>query len=90
MLIVQIVILEHGFLTKTYIGNDTELVKLLLLVIWQSSGLPGWQKVNIITVTSRPHHPSTAAGFVLFVHFTRISPCSLREVKWVLLYCMCI
>ena len=27
-----------------------------LLLIWQSPGLPGWQKVNLITVTRRPHH----------------------------------
>ena len=37
------------------------LLLLLLLVIWQSPGLPGWWKVNLITVTHRPHHPSIAA-----------------------------
>ena len=36
---------------------------LLLLLIWQSPGLPGWRKVNLITVTRRPLHPSIAAGF---------------------------
>ena len=29
---------------------------------WQSPGLPGWQNVNLITVTRRPHHPNIAAG----------------------------
>ena len=38
------------------------LLLLLLLMIWQSPGLPGWQKVNFITVTRRPHHPNIAAG----------------------------
>ena len=33
-----------------------------LSVIWQSPGLPGWRKVNLITVTRRPHHPNIAAG----------------------------
>ena len=32
-------------------------------LIWQSPGLPGWRKVNLITVTRRPLHPSIAAGF---------------------------
>ena len=31
-------------------------------MIWQSPGLPGWRKVNLITVTRRPLHPSIAAG----------------------------
>ena len=35
---------------------------LLLLVIWQSPGLPGWRKVNLIIVTHRSHHASIAAG----------------------------
>ena len=39
------------------------LLLLLLLLIWQSPGLPGWRKVNLITVTRRPLHPSIAAGF---------------------------
>ena len=38
------------------------LLLLLLLVIWQSPGLPWWRKVNLITVTHRPHHQSIAAG----------------------------
>ena len=38
------------------------LLLLLLLLIWQSPGLPGSQKVNLITVTRRPLHPSIAAG----------------------------
>ena len=38
------------------------LLSLLLLMIWQSPGLPGWWKVNFITVTRRPHHPNIAAG----------------------------
>ena len=38
------------------------VILLLLLVIWQSPALPGWRKVNLITVTHRPHHPSIAAG----------------------------
>ena len=29
----------------------------------QSPGLPGWRKVNLITVTRRPLHPSIAASF---------------------------
>ena len=37
------------------------LLLLLLLMIWQSPGLPGWRKVNFITVTRRPHHPNIAA-----------------------------
>ena len=35
---------------------------LLLLLIYQSPGLPGWRKVNLITVTRRPLQPSIAAG----------------------------
>ena len=31
-------------------------------MIWQSPGLPGWRKVNFITVTRRPHHPNIAAS----------------------------
>ena len=31
-------------------------------MIWQSPGLPGWRKVNFITMTRRPHHPNIAAG----------------------------
>ena len=31
-------------------------------MIWQSPGLPGWWKVNLITVTHRPHHPNITAG----------------------------
>ena len=54
-------------------------------MIWQSPGLPGWRKVNFITVTRRPHHPEYSCRFVLSGHFTGISPYSLREVKWVLL-----
>ena len=38
------------------------LLLLLLLMIWQSPGLPGWRKVNFITVTRRPHYPNIAAG----------------------------
>ena len=38
------------------------ILLLLLFMIWQSPGLPGWRKVNFITVTSRPHHPNIAAG----------------------------
>ena len=34
----------------------------LLSVIYQSPGLPGWQKVYFITVTRMPHHLSIAAG----------------------------
>ena len=32
------------------------------IMIWQSPGLPGWRKVNFITVTRRPHHPKITAG----------------------------
>ena len=39
------------------------IIILLLLLIWQSPGLPGWRKVNLITVTRRPLHPNIAAGF---------------------------
>ena len=35
---------------------------VFVLMIWQSPGLPGWRKVNFITVTRRPHHPNIAAG----------------------------
>ena len=38
------------------------LLLFLLFYVWQSPGLPGWRKVNLITVTHRPHHPSIAAG----------------------------
>ena len=31
-------------------------------MIWQSPGLPGWQKVNFINVTRRPHHPNIAVS----------------------------
>ena len=34
------------------------IIIIILLMIWQSPGLPGWQKVNLITVTRRPHHPN--------------------------------
>ena len=34
------------------------VVVVVVVVIWQSPGLPGWRKVNLITVTRRPHHPS--------------------------------
>ena len=44
-------------------------------MIWQSPGLPGWRKVNFITVTRRPHHPNITTGlFCLHGHFTGISP----------------
>ena len=33
----------------------------LLVVIGQSPGLSGWRKVNLITMTRRPHHPSISA-----------------------------
>ena len=39
------------------------LLIIILLLIWQSPGLPGWRKVNLITVTRKPLHPSIAAGF---------------------------
>ena len=39
------------------------LLLLLLLLIWQSPGVPGWRKVNLITVARRLLHPSIAAGF---------------------------
>ena len=45
-----------------YVNNKSLLLLLLLLMIWQSPGLPGWRKVNFITVTRRPHHPNIAAG----------------------------
>ena len=38
------------------------LLLLLLLMIWQPPGLPGWRKVNFIPVTCRPRHPNIAAG----------------------------
>ena len=38
------------------------VIVILLLMIWQSPGLPGWRKVNFITVTRRPDHPNIAAG----------------------------
>ena len=31
-------------------------------MIWQSPRLPGWRKINFITVTLRPHHRNIAAG----------------------------
>ena len=34
-----------------------------LIFVQQGPGLPGWRKVNLITVTRRPLHPSIAAGF---------------------------
>ena len=49
-------------LELTFGTNTVLLLLLLLLMIWQSPGLPGWQKVNFITVTCRPHHPNIAAG----------------------------
>ena len=42
--------------------GQNKLLLLLLFYVWQSPGLPGWRKVNLITVTHRPHHPSIAAG----------------------------
>ena len=64
---------------------QVQLLLLLLLLIWQSPGLPGWRKVNLITVTRRPLHPSIAAGLYCLTTSTGISSCSLREVKLVLL-----
>ena len=29
--------------------------------------LPGWRKINFITVTHRPHHPSIAAGLYCLI-----------------------
>ena len=43
---------------------------LLLLLIWPSPGLPEWRKVNLITVTRRPHHPSIAAGLYCLTTFS--------------------
>ena len=40
----------------------TTLIIIIIIIIWQSPGLPGWRKVNFITVTHRPHHPNIAAG----------------------------
>ena len=55
---------------------------LLLLMIWQSPGLPGWRKDNCDPWASPPEY---SCRFVPSGHFTGISPYSLREVKWVLL-----
>ena len=57
--------LELGLELKLALDLGLELklgMELLLLLIWQSPGLPGWRKVNLITVTRRPHHPNIAAG----------------------------
>ena len=35
-------------------------------MVWQSPGLPGWRKINFITVTRKPHHPDIAAS--LYCH----------------------
>ena len=56
------------------------LLLLLLLYIWQSPGLPGWRKVNLITVTHRPHHPSIAAGLYCLTKSPGLLP-ALCE-KW--------
>ena len=50
-------------MTSTAYREREEQTNVLLLLIWQSPGLPGWRKVNLITVTRRPLHPSIAAGF---------------------------
>ena len=44
------------------IADMQPLIIIILLMIWQSPGLPGWWKGNFITVTRRPHHPNIAAG----------------------------
>ena len=49
-------------------------------MIWHSPGLPGWQKVNLITVTRRPHHLSIAAGLYCLTTSPGILP-ALCE-KW--------
>ena len=52
--------LGNSFLVFQY----TDLC-LLLWMIWQSPGLPGWRKVNFITMTRRPHHPNSAGLYCL-------------------------
>ena len=49
-------------------------------MIWQSPGLPGWWKVNFITVTRRPHHPNIATGMYCLAISLGFLP-TLRE-KW--------
>ena len=57
-------IISHMMESVIYeMTNERGILLLLLLMIWQSPGLPGWRKVNFITVTRRPHHPNIAAGF---------------------------
>ena len=45
-----------------FLGHVMSKTTILLLMVWQSPGLPEWRKVNFITVTRRPHHPNIAAG----------------------------
>ena len=60
----QIIALHYKTVFAHNLNLDPiKILLLLLLVIWQSPGLPGWRKVNFITVTRRPLHPSIAAGF---------------------------
>ena len=71
-----------GWFLKQETGEHCKSWKclLLLLMIWQSPGLPGWRKVNFITVTRRPHHPNIAAG----LYYLDTSPGFLPTlcVKW--------
>ena len=41
------------------------------------------EKVNWITVLTRRPQPEFSCRLSISNHFTRISPCSLREAKWV-------
>ena len=45
-------------LLKKYLYVLLLLLLLLVVMIWQSPGLPGWRKVNFITVSRRPYHPN--------------------------------
>ena len=71
-----------GWFLKQETGEHCKSWKclLLLLMIWQSPGLPGWWKVNFITVTRRPLHPNIAAG----LYYLDTSPGFLPTlcVKW--------
>ena len=59
---IDIDILKHDQIISSN-SNQWFIIINVFLLIWQKKGGPGWRKVNLITVTRRPLHPSIATGF---------------------------
>ena len=68
-----------GYQKKKLICKD----KLsLFLLIWQSPGLAGLRKVDLIIVTRRPHHPSIAAGLYCLTTSPGFLPALYEKWSW--------